>query len=72
MRSYVLPSVAALFAACSKAPAPDAYGNFEANEVVVSAQASGQLLVFTAVEGNRLAAGAIVGVGSRCFRARSK
>ena len=62
MRSYVLPSVAALFAACSKAPTPDAYGNFEANEVVVSALASGQLLVFTAVEGNRLAAGAIVGV----------
>ena len=62
MRSNLLLSVAAFLAACSKSPAPDAYGNFEANEVVVSAQASGQLRVFTAVEGNRLAAGTIVGL----------
>ena len=41
---------------------PDAFGNFEATEVVVSPQASGQLLWFTPTEGVPLPAGAIVGV----------
>ncbi|HEX5437829.1 MAG TPA: HlyD family efflux transporter periplasmic adaptor subunit [Gemmatimonadaceae bacterium] len=49
-------------AACQHAPAPDAYGNFEATEVVVSAQGSGQLLWFTPQEGQQLASGALVGV----------
>ncbi|MEP6732841.1 MAG: HlyD family efflux transporter periplasmic adaptor subunit [bacterium] len=48
--------------ACNKAPEPDAFGNFEAREVVVSSQASGQLQWFTPVEGTKLASGAIVGV----------
>ncbi len=48
--------------ACSKETKPDAYGNFEANEVVVSSQASGQLHSFTATEGERMAAGAVAGV----------
>ena len=43
-------------------PKPDAYGNFEANEVVVSSQANGQLRWFTPVEGTKLASGDIVGV----------
>ncbi|MEO5816326.1 MAG: HlyD family efflux transporter periplasmic adaptor subunit [Gemmatimonadaceae bacterium] len=47
--------------ACNKPAPPDAYGNFEANEVVVSAEASGQLKWFTPVEGSKLASGAIVG-----------
>lgn len=37
---------------------PDAYGNFEATEVVVSAEVGGTLVRFTAEEGSRLAAGA--------------
>ncbi|HEU4748154.1 MAG TPA: HlyD family efflux transporter periplasmic adaptor subunit, partial [Gemmatimonadaceae bacterium] len=41
---------------------PDAYGTFEANEVVVSTQVGGQLLSFTPVEGARIPAGAVVGV----------
>jgi HlyD family secretion protein len=47
-------------AACSKPAPPDAYGNFEAEEVVVSAETSGQLKSFTPTEGATLAAGAVV------------
>jgi HlyD family secretion protein len=49
-------------AACNKAQAPSAYGNFEATEVVVSAQTSGQLRSFNVTEGATLAAGAVIGV----------
>jgi HlyD family secretion protein len=48
--------------ACDGGHAPDAYGNFEATEVVVSAEASGPLLWFTPEEGLRLTAGTLVGV----------
>lgn len=40
---------------------PDAYGNFEAEEVAVSAELSGPLLSFGVREGQRLAAGELVG-----------
>lgn len=40
---------------------PDAYGNFEAVEIVVSAETPGRLLRFDAEEGTALAAGAVVG-----------
>jgi HlyD family secretion protein len=53
--------LAATAIGCSKAPRPDAYGNVEATEVVVSAQATGQLTTFSVDEGQALAAGAIVG-----------
>ena len=45
---------------CKGRETPDAYGNFEANEVVVSAQTTGQLLSFTPVEGQQLRAGDVV------------
>jgi HlyD family secretion protein len=48
--------------ACGRGNEPDAYGNFEANEVSVSAQTSGQLITFTPVEGVHLQAGAVVGL----------
>ncbi len=48
--------------ACRHAAQPDAYGNIEATEVVVGAQAMGQLKSFTPVEGNRLALGQLVAV----------
>ena len=48
--------------ACRGGSEPDAYGNFEANEVSVSAQTSGQLISFTPVEGAHLLAGALVGL----------
>jgi HlyD family secretion protein len=47
-------------AACQNAQ-PDAYGNFEAVEVVVSAEVGGQLERFDTAEGERLAAGVVVG-----------
>lgn len=54
-------AVAALsLAACDRAPEPDAYGNFESTEVVVSAQTSGQIQRFTPIEGMRLERGAVV------------
>jgi HlyD family secretion protein len=48
--------------ACRRGNQPDAYGNFVANEVSVSAQTSGQLISFTPVEGAHLPAGAVVGL----------
>jgi HlyD family secretion protein len=52
--------VAPLLGACNGGSTPDAYGNFEATEVVVSAQTSGQVQRFTPVEGATLALGAEV------------
>jgi HlyD family secretion protein len=51
-----------LFGGCSDGPASDAYGNFEATEVTVSAEAQGRLVQFTVREGDRLAEGAVVGL----------
>jgi HlyD family secretion protein len=48
-----------LLAGCRK-DEPDAYGNFEADEVVVSAEGSGRLLRFEPREGQALDAGAVV------------
>jgi HlyD family secretion protein len=47
----------AVVAACNRGEKPDAYGNFEADEVVVSAQTTGQLLWFTPTEGSQLRSG---------------
>jgi HlyD family secretion protein len=51
--------LAMALAACRKEQ-PDAYGNFEAEEVVVSAELGGRLLRFAVSEGDRLTAGAEV------------
>ena len=47
--------------ACSKSSTPDAYGNFEAEEVTVSSQATGELRSFTPVEGTHLERGVVIG-----------
>ena len=52
--------IAPLLAGCNRDRQPDAYGTFEANEVVVSAEVSGQLLTFTPTEGTTLARGTVV------------
>lgn len=52
--------LAALLAACNGNPDPDAYGNFEATEVVVAAQTGGQIQALTPVEGMELERGAVV------------
>ena len=57
---YFLPLI--VIAACRAEKAPDAYGNFEANEVTVSAQAAGQLLTFVPTEGVHVDRGAVVGL----------
>ena len=66
MRTKTMRSVAiatcVVAAGCHREGQPDAYGNFEASDVVVSGQVSGQLLSFTPVEGMRLPAGAVVAV----------
>jgi HlyD family secretion protein len=48
--------------ACSETKPADAYGNFEADEVVVAAETSGPLEQFAVVEGGTLAAGQVVGL----------
>lgn len=47
---------------CDRSAEPDAYGNFEGEEVVVSAQVAGPLLSFAAVEGQVLDSGALAAV----------
>jgi membrane fusion protein YbhG len=44
-------------AGCNRAEQPDAYGNVEATEVIVSSEVGGQLTTFTVEEGQLLAAG---------------
>ena len=56
----LLASVALL--ACDRDEEPDAYGNFEATETVVSAETGGALLWFTPVEGEQVAPGTLLGV----------
>lgn len=51
-----------VFGACRHAQEPDAYGNFEATETVVSAETSGALLWFTPMEGQQVAPGTLLGV----------
>ncbi len=53
--------VALLVTAACDESGPDAYGNFEAIEVTVAAEIGGRLLGLSAEEGDRLAAGAVVG-----------
>jgi len=58
-------AVACLFAIaaahCARRAAPDAYGNVEATDVVVGAEASGRLVQYDVTEGQTLTAGAVVG-----------
>ena len=61
MRALALLALAAA-AACRRGDDPDAYGSFEAIEVVVSAQTGGQLLRFDAVEGQQLPLGSVVAI----------
>jgi membrane fusion protein YbhG len=49
-----------LVAGCTKKAEPDAYGNVEATEVVVGAEATGRLLTYTVTDGSAVQAGAVV------------
>src|SRR5262249_33133655 len=59
--SPVTAAASLIAGACSRPPQPDAYGNVEATDVAVSAEAAGRLVSFTVVDGQTLAAGASVG-----------
>ena len=59
----IIAAFAGLLFGCSdNKSAADAYGNFEATDVIVSAEASGKLLDFEVQEGDSAAAGEIVGL----------
>ncbi len=64
-RSFLIGAAALLgvwsMISCTRGPKPDAYGNFEAVEVVVSADGNGKLLEFNVDEGYKLHRGEIVG-----------
>lgn len=60
--SAILFAFAIQVTGCNNNNKSDAYGNFEATEVLISAEASGKLLDFKAEEGQSLKAGEIVGV----------
>ncbi|HET6567439.1 MAG TPA: efflux RND transporter periplasmic adaptor subunit [Rhodothermales bacterium] len=49
-------------AGCSNRNEADAYGNFEADETLISSQAAGELITFAPDEGEILGAGQVVGV----------
>ncbi|MFC0182454.1 hypothetical protein ACFFJX_07740 [Pseudarcicella hirudinis] len=60
--SIILALSSLLFlASCEKKEDYDASGNFEADEVIVSSQQNGELLSFSANEGDALKAGTLVG-----------
>ena len=59
MRAFMLIVTVAAVAACNRTPDPDAFGNFESTEVVVSAETGGQIREFIPVEGMTLARGAV-------------
>jgi len=48
-------------AACARAPEPDAYGNVEADDVIVGAESAGRVVRFDVTEGQTLDEGAVVG-----------
>lgn len=59
----ILVVAGALLAGCSKGEeAADAYGNFEATEILISSEANGRLLSFKAEEGQSITAGEVVGL----------
>jgi len=62
VRQIAILAALAAAAGCAKPAPPDAYGNVEATAVVVGAETAGRLVAFAPNEGDRLTAGAIVGV----------
>lgn len=61
--SFALPFIIAVAAACqSNNHRSDAYGNFEAREIIISAETGGKILFLDAEEGQPLKAGQLVGL----------
>lgn len=57
----LLAGAIVMLSACAREAAPDAYGNVEATEVVISPEATGQLTTLSVEEGQTLAVGTVVG-----------
>ncbi|MEM1337379.1 MAG: HlyD family efflux transporter periplasmic adaptor subunit [Bacteroidota bacterium] len=62
MKPYLLAVLFFVFLACNDNGKADAYGNFEATSVLVSAKGHGELLHFTMEEGEILEQSAVVGL----------
>jgi len=58
---YLLPVLLSTFLACNNsADEADAYGNFEALEVIVAAEAQGRITAFEPREGEKLGKGQVI------------
>ncbi len=56
-RTLILIAIVSLAGCRNKSDQADAYGNFEATEVIVSAETSGRILSFNVTEGTEVEAG---------------
>lgn len=62
-RSLIIPILTLFLSSCGdKTTEADAYGNFEAEEVVVSAETAGRILAFEAEEGSGVSAGDLLAI----------
>lgn len=63
MKKYLFIISIALLTACSgKKDKADAYGNFEANEIIISSEVSGRIIQLNLEEGQELKEGTLVGI----------
>ncbi|HNX08105.1 MAG TPA: biotin/lipoyl-binding protein, partial [Bacteroidales bacterium] len=63
MKKYLFIISMALLTACSgKNDKSDAYGNFEADETIISSEVSGKVIQLNLEEGQEIKAGTIVGI----------
>ncbi|XLS28522.1 HlyD family secretion protein [Flavobacteriaceae bacterium M23B6Z8] len=62
MRSFILILIFLLLVSCNGDEKSDAYGNFEATEITVSAKGKGELFQFEVKQGLRLSENEVVGV----------
>ena len=58
---YIITLLPVLHGCMGNGEKADAYGNFEAVEVIISSEANGKLLSFQLEEGDKLEAGQVVG-----------
>jgi len=60
---YLIPVIIIIFASCTgKNNLSDAYGNFEVDDIIISAEANGKLLLFNVEEGKRINANELVAI----------
>lgn len=63
MKKLVIISTIAILTSCSgRNHKSDAYGNFEADEVIISSEVSGKLILFDLDEGNVIDSGKLIGL----------